>query len=132
MKANIFLFGFFIFLISCNDTAPKPDNLIGEDQMIDIIYDLTILDGIKSHNPQNLQSFNQNNFIYKKYKIDSLQFAKSNQFYASDIHKYKKMYREVNERIEKDQKRVDSLALKSSSASTTPPVADDNDKPIIK
>ena len=130
MKANIFLFGFFILLVSCKDTASKPDNLIGEDQMVDIIYDLTVLDGIKSHDPQNLQSFNQNDFIYKKYKIDSLQFAKSNQFYASDIHKYKKMYQQVSERIEKDKKRIDSLALKSPSTKTTPDVIDD--KPIVK
>ena len=33
-------------------------------------------------------------------KIDSLQFANSDKFYASDIKKYKEIFDKVNERIE--------------------------------
>jgi hypothetical protein len=49
------------------------------------MYDLAVLEGIKYQN--RLLDSNQINsatYIYKKYKIDSLQLAQSNVYYASD------------------------------------------------
>ena len=101
-----------LFLASCNHSAvEKPENLIEEDVMTDILYDLSIMEAIKSQNPyapQN-QSMNPKDYIFKKYKIDSLQFAASNRYYISQIEEYKKMYDQVNERLEKEKKVADSL-----------------------
>jgi hypothetical protein len=46
--------------------------------MIDVMYDLSILDAIKYQNP-SLETYkiNPSQYIYKKYKIDSAQFAKA-------------------------------------------------------
>jgi hypothetical protein len=46
--------------------------------MIDVMYDLSILDAIKYQNPASLETYkiNPSQYIYKKYKIDSAQFAK--------------------------------------------------------
>lgn len=87
--------------------------------MVNIIYDLTILDGIKSSDPAKFQSFNQNSFVYHKYNIDSLQFVKSNQYYASDIHKYKELYDRVNQMVHADKERTDSL-MKNSKKEVIP------------
>jgi hypothetical protein len=41
------------------------------------MYDLSILDAIKYQNPASLETYkiNPSQYIYKKYKIDSAQFA---------------------------------------------------------
>ena len=90
----------------------KPDGLIDEDNMVAIIYDLALLEAIKSQHPVTSQNdfIDQKQYIYKKYKIDSLQFARSNHYYASDISNYKKLYAKVGKRIGDEQKEADKLA----------------------
>lgn len=92
----------FFVLSGCGGGVEKPDNLIEKQKMIDIFYDLALLDAVRSQKPVLLEnnSINPDKYIYKKYKIDSLQFAKSNQYYASDIAAYKKMYEEVAKRLD--------------------------------
>ena len=90
-----------ILLTSCgNSIVEKPDNLIDDDVMIDIFYDLTILDAAKNSSYENgVSTFQANDFIFKKYKIDSLQFAKSNKYWAADVAKYKRMYKIVKDKL---------------------------------
>lgn len=116
-----------LFLASCNHNAvEKPENLIEEDVMTNILYDLSILEAMKSQNPyapQN-QSMNPKDYIFKKYKIDSLQFATSNRYYVSQIEEYKKMYDQVNVRLEKEKKAADSLVLiKGKGTPTSTPTS---------
>jgi len=118
-------------LVSCEKTTvKKPDNLIKEDKMVDIIYDLSLLEAIKSQKPAVLDSnsVDSKTYIYEKYKIDSLQFAKSDQYYASDIPNYKKMYDKVTKRIEDNKKITDSLVLKSGGKTAV----DNPDTPQVK
>ena len=108
----------FCFLISCNNNAiDKPDNLIEKDKMVDIIYDLTILQAMRGNFQAKLDSNNIDaaNYVYKKYKIDSLQFANSNRYYASDVASYNRMYNRVNERLVSEKAKADSLAVKESN-----------------
>ena len=94
-----------LFVISCQKPlVEKPEKLIDENTMVDILYDLSILEAIKSQNavtPDSI-SINPNEFIVKKYKVDSIQFAKNDKYYASDIKKYKKIYDKVTQRIQKN------------------------------
>ena len=102
-------------LISCQNSAiEKPNNLIDEDKMIDILYDISVLEAIKVTNPKSLETrkINTNKYIYQKYKIDSLQFVKSDLYYASDITNYQKMYKKVIEKIEIIRKNDSIKALK--------------------
>lgn len=103
MKKIGAFFLIFAILISCQKPAiPKPDNLIDENEMVDIMVDISILEAIKSQKKVVLEAnaINPNTYIFKKYKIDSLQFANSDKFYASDIKKYKEIFDKVNKRIE--------------------------------
>jgi hypothetical protein len=70
--------------------------------MVDIMYDVSVLEAMKSQKAFVLEAnkINPNTYIYKKYKIDSLQFANSDKFYASDIKKYKEIFDKVNKRME--------------------------------
>ena len=105
MKKLAALFLLFAILISCQKPAvSKPDNLIDEEVMVDIMYDVSVLEAMKSQKAFVLEAnkINPNTYIYKKYKIDSLQFANSDKFYASDIKKYKGIFDKVNKRIEEN------------------------------
>ena len=116
MKPAIALF-FIILLVACGSpSVEKPDNLIEEEVMVSILYDLAVMDAIKSHSPLSLQSraIVPHQYIYKKYDVDSLQFAKSNQYYAGDIEQYKKLYSKVAEKIDANKSKADTLTLKQS------------------
>jgi hypothetical protein len=92
-------------LASCKKEVVKtPKNLIEKEKMVNIMYDLSILEAIKIQNPSSLDTFkiNSNQYIYKKYKIDSAQFAQNNIYYASDYKEYKKMYEQVKSRLDKN------------------------------
>ena len=77
--------------------------------MVNIIYDLSVLEAMKSKNPE-LSGKPTSAYIYNKYRIDSLQFAENNRYYATDLEKYKKIYEKVNERLETNRKTADSIA----------------------
>ncbi len=96
-----------VFIISCNSVVEKPDNLIDEDQMIDMIYDISLLDAMKNQGLASQTTLpTTSQFLKNKYKVDSLTFAKSSQYYAADYKRYKKMYEEVKERLEEDTQKA--------------------------
>jgi hypothetical protein len=110
---NFLLIVLVLFLsVSCKkDLVKEPKRLIEKEKMIDIMYDLSILEAIKYQNPLSVDSMdtNQKKFVLQKYKVDSLQFAESNIYYAADYDTYKDMFDEIAKRLEKNQKVADSL-----------------------
>ena len=118
-------------MCSCGDTAvKKPEKLIDEQTMTAIIYDLSILDGMKARNPA-LTTSKSSAYIYKKYNIDSLQFAQNSQYYSADIDQYKKIYEKVSERLSAEKKVADSLA-KISGQKADKAVVPNDDTPRIE
>lgn len=113
MKKCFLFLALFSILASCQkDTVEKPDNLIEKDKMVVIIYDISVLQAIRNSNQSVLDSnfVDPSTYVYKKYKIDSLQFAKSNQYYAAnDIKAYGELYDRVNERLLSDKTKADTL-----------------------
>ena len=96
-------------LLSCKkQIVDKPDNLIEEDVLVNIIYDLAILDAAKTqYTGVQYQYPKPTEYVKKKYKIDSVTFAKSTQYYASDVKNYKKIYERVKEKIDEEAKKID-------------------------
>ena len=120
-KIAVFLSIFF--LIACNESAvKKPDRLISEDKMVDILYDLAVLDAMRTQKPLALSERNivVEGYIYKKYNIDSLEFAQSNRYYASDIKSYKKMYERVGKRLQNNIVKIDPSSKKPEPAVSNP------------
>jgi len=116
MKKVMTVFILALTLATCNSNAiEKPENLISEDQMVDILYDLYVLNAIKSSNNDYLRErkTTPSKYIYSKYKIDSLQFAKSDNYYASDLDDYLKLYQRVTKRLEQNKAEMDSLIKKN-------------------
>lgn len=98
----------FTFFGCKEDLVKPPDPLIDRAKMINIMYDLALLEAIKYQNPIVLDSnqIRPKQFIYKKYKIDSLQLAQNNAYYASDYKNYKIMFEEVVQRIANEKKKA--------------------------
>ncbi|MBW1658110.1 DUF4296 domain-containing protein [Flavobacterium quisquiliarum] len=111
---NFVLIVLILFLsISCKkELVKQPEKLIDKSKMIDIMYDLSLLEAMRYQKPLSLDSVENDptKFILKKYKVDSLQFAQNNIYYASDYETYKDMFDEVNKRIAVNQRAADSLA----------------------
>jgi hypothetical protein len=106
MKKGVLFFILISLILSCKEeVVKKPENLIEKEIMVDVMYDLALLEAIKYQSPNALQAhkINPDEYIYKKYKIDSAQFVQSNMYYASDYKEYKKMYDHINSRLVKNK-----------------------------
>ena len=104
MKKGVLFFILISLIFSCKEeVVKKPENLIEKEIMVDVMYDLALLEAIKYQSPNALQAhkINPDEYIYKKYKIDNTQFVRSNMYYASDYKEYKKMYDQINLRLVK-------------------------------
>jgi len=121
MKKILFLFGLVSLFLSCNkDLVEKPDNLIDQQVMENIFYDMSILDALKYQNPNsiNANGIDPKTYIFKKYNIDSTQLAKSNAYYAADYREYKKMFDHINDRLKKEKDAVDLINKKFDAKET--------------
>lgn len=111
MKKFIYI-AFVILFVGCNSDRPsKPKNLIPKDEMSEIIYDVFILNAAKGVNKKVLENngiFPQD-YVYKKYRIDSLQFALSNEYYSYNIEMYESIMEKVKSKIEFEKKINDSI-----------------------
>ncbi|MFL9844558.1 DUF4296 domain-containing protein [Flavobacterium rhizosphaerae] len=97
-----------VLAIACSEKREEPEHLLSEQQMEDILYDISILQAIQSFSPRVLDTnkVDPKYYIYHKYDIDSATFTQNNNYYAADLELYEKIEDRVLERI--SQKR-DSL-----------------------
>ena len=94
-----------VFIISCSkNPVPKPDNLLDEEAMVDIIYDISILQATDGSMPYKLTDHNikMDQYIFEKYKIDSITYRENQRYYAANARAYKKIYKKVIERLDKE------------------------------
>lgn len=104
--------GLVFLVVSCQDIdkMEKPDKLIPEDKMIDILTELSLVQAARNYNKSKLEDMGitPDTYIYEKFGIDSLQFEKSTEWYAENYLQYDRMYDSVKARIESMKKRIDS------------------------
>lgn len=116
MKKILVAFALISILAACNSSPiEKPDNLIEEDKMVNILYDLYLVNAMKNEQTDflNKNNITPANYIYNKYKIDSLQFAQSDQYYAANLEVYEQLYQEVTTKIQKDKAQLDTLIARN-------------------
>ena len=103
-----------IFACQGVDKPKKPKKLISKDKMVDVLYDVYILNAAKGINKNVLESngIQPERFLFQKHKIDSLQFAESNNYYAYDTKAYEAIVEKVKERLENDKVKYEALAEK--------------------
>jgi len=99
----VYTFILAFFLYSCNDKVnyEKPENLIGKEEMTNLLYEMHLAVG--TSNVRNIHLEKNRNYmslVYGKYGIDSTQFAESNIYYTSNIDDYEEIYEEVQRRLD--------------------------------
>jgi hypothetical protein len=110
MKRGLLLLGVFLGLLSCKEKLIEPPkDLIPEAEMTEILYDLALINGIRTTNPTTLDTYEIETmpYIYEKYDIDSIQFVQSDQYYASVPVIYQRMYQSITDRIEAHIAEID-------------------------
>ncbi len=124
MKKRLFLILIIAFVLSCaEEVIKKPEDLIPRETMTDLVYEMAVLNAAKSTNKAILEEHFEDptDFLFRQYGVDSLQFVKSDMYYASQPLVYEAIYEEVSVRLEKErteleearQKRTDSLVTRS-------------------
>lgn len=105
-----------MLLINCQDSniPKKPDNLISKNQMSEILHDVYLLNAARGINKKAMEKYGilPLEYIYKKYKIDSLQFALSNDYYSYDAKTYESIIENVKQKLEAEKVINDALSLK--------------------
>jgi len=90
----------------------KPEDLIDENTMSDILYELAIFYAAKNLNSSKLDKnrLNPQTFIYDRFGIDSTQFANSSVYYASKPSVNIDIYKRVEERLKLENERLENVA----------------------
>ena len=102
------------FFFSCNsgiEKPQKPENLIPEDKMVDIMYDMFLLNSAKGVNKTILEvnGVMPEKYLFEKYSIDSTQFAESNNYYVYNTKTYESILNRIKEKIDLKKKEYDAL-----------------------
>lgn len=115
---------FLLFLMGCSQhEAPKPKLLLDEETMLDIMFDLAIIQAVKSTGDYVLadNTLETNMILKDKYQIDEKIWFENNIYYASNIRKYNQMVKKVQDRFEtkklemeeKETKIIDKKKIKT-------------------
>lgn len=113
MKSLIPVLLLVILVSGCQnvDKTRKPEDLIPKEKMVDVITEIALLHGARSYNKNLLEEkgIDPSRYIYEKFSIDSMQFARSNDYYAANVKQYHEIYLEVKERLELLEDQYDSI-----------------------
>ena len=105
-----------LFMVSCYSIKKpkKPDHLLSKKEMVNIILDLRLLASANGANQRLLQNHGiySEDYVYKKYNIDSATFAQSNNYYAFYIEDYDEIYNKVKDSLDELKTVLDELVLK--------------------
>lgn len=110
IKKSLFGIAICVLFLGCKEEIVKePKKKLEKEVMVNVMYDLSLIEAMKYQNLSAVDSvkINPTNYVLKKYKIDSVQFAQNNEYYASDVAQYQKMIQEIADRLDKNKKAVD-------------------------
>ncbi|RFN59395.1 DUF4296 domain-containing protein [Marixanthomonas ophiurae] len=111
MKYLFFILFFAAFGCQSVEKPKKPDNLISEEKMIEIMMESYISNAARSVNNRKIRSYGLklDSVIYAKYNVDSTQVSNSNNYYAANLEDYESMFQIIDERLKALKKEADSI-----------------------
>jgi len=120
MNKYIYILFLSFFMLSCtsNTILKKPDDLIPEDQMVDLLTDLFL--AINAGTTKNLDLKRQVNYyplVFEKHNIDSARFKESNFYYTSRVDDYDAILVKVDERLKALSEKFEALKREEDSIS---------------
>lgn len=103
----------FLLLTSCQDVEkiPKPEDLISQDKMVEVLTEIALLHGARTYNKKMLEEkgIDPYEYLQEKYQVDSARFVRSNNYYSANYKIYSKIYGRVKERLGLLQVQFDSI-----------------------
>ena len=124
MKKTILLV--LLILSSCAQVEEvPPENLIREEKMADLIFELAVLDATKGFVPKDQKErivLDADSF-YQFHEIDSAQFTSSNAYYAKHPKAYLRIVSMAKTKLEKFNKNIEdneNEMLKTNSIDIKP------------
>lgn len=95
------------FVYGCEPAPKKPKHLLTEADMVNVLYDVSILQAIKSYQPDALDSsrVDAKHYIYKKYSIDSTILAQNQEYYAANLEKYESIQKQLNAKLKGEKEK---------------------------
>ena len=103
----------FLLTSACGNlkTVEKPKKLIDEKTMEKILYDAVMMDVMQTFSELNptFEEILGAPYLYKKYKIDSLQLVQSEEYYIKNPRIYYRIYSKVISQLQKSKDSIDTL-----------------------
>ncbi len=128
---------FFVFIIvltvRCSSDVRKPDNLLSEEKMINILTDIHLIES--DVNNMRITDSDSNLAVYlyleaqlfKKYQIDTATYRNSYRYYIAQPEVFGKMYKQILKVAEansaKEKKQMNDANLKAQKKSEKPVLA---------
>lgn len=115
-KITSFLLVLTLFSCTSNTILEKPEDLIPKDSMSLVIQELMIASSAKFVKTKDMQkNINYMPFVYKRFKIDSSRFERSNYYYMSKIDDYIKIFDNAKTSLDNKKKYYDKLKKEMDS-----------------
>lgn len=113
MKNSLYLIALLLVFSACQNVekTKKPDDLIAEDEMVEVLTEISIMTSARNFNKRQFEEtgIEPDKYIFEKYGIDSLQFERSNNYYAENYTTYENIYRQVKENLQGMKGKLDSI-----------------------
>jgi|GEM_PF-602897 len=104
-----------LILVGCQDVKypEKPENLLSREKMVQMLADAYIGNASRSKSVNNrvlrTNGVHLDSIFYKKHQVDSLTFAESNAYYASDLVVYTEIITDVEKLLITKKASVDGV-----------------------
>jgi len=117
MKKGYYFIVISLFISCADKLIEKPENLISEEKIENILYDLSLMTAAKNINPKILKNNDIKimEYLFTKYEVDSLQFVKSNEYYAGVPSKHQGIYENVEKRLIAEKENIALLKKQKDS-----------------
>lgn len=124
MKLVLNIFIIALIFSGCQDVKypDPPENLLPKEKFAEILADAYLGNASRSRSVNNRilrsKGIRLDSLLYNKHEVDSLTFAESNAYYASNIDLYSEIILNVEKILSEKKARIDSLTnLKTDKAS---------------
>jgi len=115
MRIAAYFIALIFTCVACQEVQrpEPPEHLIPKEKMVQILADAYISNASRSKGVNNrilrTKGIHLDSMLYTKHKIDSLSFAQSNFYYASNLDQYTEIIIQVEELLTTKKALVDSL-----------------------
>tara|TARA_R110002094_G_scaffold28935_1_gene41993 strand:- start:64 stop:522 length:459 start_codon:yes stop_codon:yes gene_type:complete len=116
MKFVLYIVLSALVFAGCQDVKypEAPENLLPKDKFAQILADAYVANASRSRSVNNRILRNKgiqlDSLLYTKHQVDSLSFAQSNAYYASNLDVYTGIIKEVEKILTEKKARIDSLS----------------------